>query len=177
MGAVPSSVTSTAASPDATREELARQALRTWREARSLLFVCLGNVCRSPFVERLALALLKDRRQATSAGHYPVAGRRSPDLALAAAQRLGVDLASHRSRVLSRRMLEEAEAVFVFDEQNYRAVISQHPAASERTHLLGALCRDVPLQIADPYGGPASLYGDVYRQIGSALAAAEDADE
>ena len=142
-----------------------------------MLFVCLGNVCRSPFAERLALGLLEGRRHATSAGHYPVAGRRPPELALAAAQGFGVDLASHRSRVLSRSMLEEAQAVFVFDEQNYEAVVSCQRSAAQRTHLLGALCCDGPLQITDPYGGPASLYAAVYRQIASALATAAAAGD
>jgi protein-tyrosine-phosphatase len=69
--------------------------------------------------------------------------------------------------------VEEADAVFVFDEANYEAVVSHHPGAAERTHLLGALSPDGPLRIADPFGGPASLYEAVYRQIAGAIAAAE----
>jgi protein-tyrosine-phosphatase len=72
-------------------------------------------------------------------------------------------------------MLEEADAVFVFDEENYEAVTSHHPGAAERTHLLGALCHEGPLHIADPFGGPASLYEAVYRQIAGAIAAAGQA--
>jgi len=160
---------------DATREELTRRAAQAWTDADSVLFVCLGNVCRSPFAERLALREVEGRKRVTSAGHYPVSGRRSPELALSAAQELGVDLASHRSRVLSRTMLEEAEAVFVFDDENYDAVISHHPGAPERTHLLGALSHDGPAIVADPFGGPASHYQAVYRQIAAAIAAGEQA--
>ncbi len=167
--------TTRAVPPAATREELARRAARAWHEARSLLFVCLGNVCRSPFAEQLALHRLQDGRHATSAGHYRVPGRRSPELALAAAQGFGVDLAAHRARVLSPTMVDDAQAVFVFDAQNYEAVISQHPGAAERTHLLGALHQDGPLHITDPFGGPPSLYEAVYRQIAAAIAAAERA--
>ena len=157
---------------DAKRQELARHATRAWSHARSVLFVCLGNVCRSPFAERLALRQFEGRPHAASAGHYPVSGRRSPEPALAAAQAFGVDLASHRSRVLSRSMLEEADAVFVFDHENYRAVIAQHPGVAERTHLVGALCTTGPVVVADPFGGPPSLYEAVYRQIADALGAA-----
>jgi len=149
-------------------------AARAWSDARSFLFVCLGNVCRSPFAEGLALRQIGHRR-AFSAGHYPVSGRRPPELALAAAQGFGVDLASHRSRVLSRRMLDEADAVFVFDEQNYEALVSRHPDAAERAHLLGALSHEGPLHIADPFGGPPSSYEAVYGQIAGAIAAAEQA--
>jgi protein-tyrosine-phosphatase len=155
------------------RDELAPLATRAWSDARSLLFVCLGNVCRSPFAERLALRQMERPRAATSAGHYPVSGRRAPQLALGAAQRFGVDLASHRSRVLSPRMVEEADAIFVFDQENYEAVVSRHSGAAGRTYLLGALCRDGPVHIADPFGGPASLYETTYRRIADAVAAAE----
>ncbi len=156
-------------------EERRARAIRAWSDADSLLFVCLGNVCRSPFAERLARRRMQGRLSATSAGHYPVSGRRPPELALAAAQGFGVDLNSHRSRVLSSGMLEEAGAVFVFDDENYEAVISQQPGNISRVHLLGALCDDGPLHIADPFGGPASLYESVYRRIAEAIAAAERA--
>lgn len=71
-------------------------------------------------------------------------------------------------------MLEEADAVFVFDRGNYQAVISQSPRVAERTHMLGALRPDGPAQIADPFGGPASLYETVYGQIAAAIAAASE---
>jgi len=171
---MPDYATTRASPRGATREELTRAAARAWSDARSFLFVCLGNVCRSPFAERLALGQIAGRH-ASSAGHYPVPGRRPPELALTTAESFGVDLASHRSRVLSRPMVEEADAVFVFDEDNYEAVVSHHPGAAERTHLLGALCPEGPLRIADPFGGPASAYEAVYRQIAGAIAAAEQA--
>ena len=171
---MPDSATAASGPADATREELRREATRAWSDARSFLFVCLGNVCRSPFAERLARR--QDAgRHVISAGHYPVSGRRPPELAVDAAQGFDVDLASHRSRVLSRGMVEEADAVFVFDRENYQAVISHHPGAAERTHQLGALCPEGPLHVADPFGGPASHYEDVYHQIAAAIAAAEQA--
>lgn len=157
-----------AAPPDSSRRELAR---RAWSDAGSLAFVCLGNVCRSPFAEQLALKLSPDRR-VTSAGHYPEAGRRSPREAIVAARRHGVDLGSHRSRVLSLATLEQADAVFVFDEQNHRTIVAEHPWAAERIRFLGALSDDGPLTISDPFGGPAAAYETVYRQIADALAAA-----
>ncbi|MGI8593331.1 MAG: DUF4031 domain-containing protein [Solirubrobacteraceae bacterium] len=166
---------SAGAPEDLTREELARQAARSWTDAQSLLFVCLGNVCRSPFAERLALNRFQGRRQATSAGSYPSSGRRPPGLALAAAEPFGVDLASHRSRVLSSAMIEEADAVFVFDDENYETVASRHPGAAGRTHLLGSLSPHGQLVVDDPFCGPASAYEAAYRQIAAAIEAAEQA--
>ena len=146
--------------------------MEAWREAENLLFVCLGNVCRSPFAERLAQARIGDGRRASSAGHYPVAGRRPPQEALASGRKFDVDLGSHRSRVLSAGMIEEADAVFVFDEANYRAVVSESPDAASRTHFLSALSDDGSGEIADPFGGPPALYDRVYGEIAAAIDAA-----
>jgi protein-tyrosine phosphatase len=160
------------ASDPSARRALAVRARQAWSEADSLAFVCLGNICRSPFAERLALRRLSLPRRVTSAGYYPEPGRRSPRSAIAAARRYGVDLGSHRSRVLTPAMLEQADAVFVCDRQNYRAIVAQHPRAGERVHFLGALFEHGPLTITDPFGGSAAEYELVYRQIADAVEAA-----
>jgi protein-tyrosine-phosphatase len=159
----------------ARREELMREARSAWAEAGSLLFVCLGNICRSPFAERLAREHLEADKLLTSAGSYPVPGRQAPPDAIAAARPFGVDLGAHRSRVLAAEMLEQAEAVFVFDQGNYRAVVSEHPGCAQRVHCVGALADDGPLFISDPFGGSATEYELVYRQIAAAIEAANAA--
>ena len=159
----------------AARRELHEQALRAWSEAGSLLFVCLGNICRSPFAEQLALRDLPADRRASSAGHYPEPGRRTPPAAVAVARRFGVDLRAHRSRLLSRKLLEQADAVFVCDRQNHRAIAETHPWAIERTHFLGALSPDGPLAIRDPFGGAAAGYETAYGQLAAAIEAARSA--
>ncbi len=72
-------------SDQSSRDELMREARSAWATARSLLFVCLGNICRSPFAEWLAREHLDEDRSLLSAGTYPVAGRRAPTEAVAAA--------------------------------------------------------------------------------------------
>jgi len=165
-------MTANGESDQTSRDELMREARSAWAEARSLLFVCLGNICRSPFAEHLAREHLDGDRDLVSAGSYPVPGRSSPAEAIAAARPFGVDLSAHRSRVLSREMLEQADAVYVFDQANRRAVASEQPGSPQRVHWLGALSDDGPLSISDPFGGPASEYELVYRQIAEAIEAA-----
>ncbi|MBA2419530.1 MAG: low molecular weight protein arginine phosphatase [Thermoleophilaceae bacterium] len=164
-------MTGTGRLDQASRDELMRDARSAWAEAHTFLFVCLGNICRSPFAEHLARAHLDEDRSLMSAGSYPVPGRRAPAEAIAAAHPFGVDLRTHRSQVLSREMLQQADAVYVFDHANRRALVSEQPNCAQRVHWLGALSDDGPLSISDPFGGPASEYELVYRQIAQAIEA------
>lgn len=151
------------------RRRLRRRALQALgREA--LAFVCLGNICRSPFAERLAAQRLQGERQIVSAGYFPEEGRRSPEPAVAVAKRLGVDLSQHRSRVLGPDLVEQAGAIFVFDQDNYRTVVREHRPAKRRVHFIGALGERGPLFVPDPYGGPVEAYERVYRRITELIA-------
>lgn len=108
-------------------------------------------------------------RTVLSAGSYPEPGRRSPADAVQSARRLGIDLGGHRSRVVDTSMVEQADAIFVFDWRNLAAVLRRHPAAASRIHLIGALVPDGPLVVADPFGGTAANFDEAYRQIARAL--------
>lgn len=148
---------------------LRRRALRAW-ERGTIAFVCFGNICRSPFAECLVNQHLGGARRAVSAGYFPEEGRRSPELAVAAAERLGVDLTPHRSRVLTEELVEEADAIFVFDRENYHNVVGTYPSAKGRVHFIGALAADGPLFVPDPFGGPAEGYELAYRRITDLIA-------
>jgi protein-tyrosine-phosphatase len=66
-----------------------------------VLFVCAGNICRSPFAEGLARRLAAERGldvEFASAGEIALDGDRCPPDAVAVAKEYGVDLSSHRAR-------------------------------------------------------------------------------
>lgn len=121
-----------------------------------VLFVCYGNICRSPFAEHLWNAWMQDHspngNRAISAGFHPKDGRTTPNWALDLAAEHGVDLATHRSRVLTKTMVESADAIFVMDRRNYRDLIRQFPWAKQKTYFLGLFADDVWGEIDDPYG-------------------------
>ena len=69
-----------------------------------VLFVCAGNICRSPFAEGLARRLAAERGldvEFASAGEIALDGDRCPGDAVVAAKEHGVDLSSHRARRLT----------------------------------------------------------------------------
>src|SRR5262249_44708334 len=73
-----------------------RRARRALRRAQTILFVCKGNRCRSPFAEAYARGVLGSERRVLSAGYDPKQGRPCPKHAVAAAREVGVDLTAHR---------------------------------------------------------------------------------
>ena len=84
-----------------------------------VLFVCAGNLCRSPFAEGLARLRARERGldvEFESAGEIAYDGSRCPTDAVAAARRYGVDLTAHRARRLTREQEAAAdEVVPLFD--------------------------------------------------------------
>ncbi len=146
-------------------------AARAMRRGRVILFVCRGNICRSPFAERFARKLLGEERELTSAGDYPLAGRLSPPEAVAAAREFGVDLSEHRSRRLTAGTVRRADVVFTFDERNRRAVLSLCPDAREKVHRLGVLADGGAPEIRDPLGGSVAEFQRAYSRIAAAIEA------
>jgi protein-tyrosine-phosphatase len=151
--------------PGFVRRRRARRLQARVRAARSVLFVCKGNICRSPFAERYARGVFPEHVRVASAGYYPVADRESPPEAVIAARSRGVDLAEHRSRLLSAQSVGDADIVFVFDEENRDRVRSEYPFARDRTFLIGTLEPSAGPVIHDPYGGTVAEFEATYRTI------------
>lgn len=155
-----------------TRRMLAERARRAFRAARQILFVCKGNVCRSPFAAAYARAVLNHGVQVRSAGYRPKAVRSCPPLGVEAARALGVDLSAHRSTGLTEGMVAEADAIIVFDYDSLRRVGAAFPAAREKVYPIGLLVTDGPVEVRDPYGGGLEEFARAYGAIRHAIDAA-----
>jgi protein-tyrosine-phosphatase len=153
------------------RSALHQRAERAWRATDAPLFVCFGNINRSPFAAQLARRIAPTSR-ATSAGFYPMAGRPTPPPTVKAAQARRVNLTVHRSTVVSQPLLDAAQAIFVFDLQNVLEIASTRPRALRRTHLLGALASSEPIFIGDPHGRDQATLEAVLDQIERSLISA-----
>ena len=148
------------------RRALASRARHALGPAKNILFMCKGNICRSPFAERL----VNDRGRARglvarSAGSLPAVGRTAPEVAQRAASRFGVDLSGHRSSLLGRELSEWADVVFIFDRAQEAAIRALAPELLERTHYLGALDLTGTLEVSDPFGGDEDRFQDTYSRI------------
>jgi protein-tyrosine phosphatase len=92
---------------------------------RSVLFVCSGNICRSPFAARLLERLLPHAISGTikvrSAGFIGL-HRPAPLNAQTTASKYGIDLTTHRSLQVSQENIQAADLVVVMAEEQARAI-------------------------------------------------------
>ena len=150
------------------RRQRASRELRG-RVLKSVVFVCHGNICRSPFAaacfHRLASASLKGRIATSSVG-FIGPGRRAPPAALAAAERRGLDLSKHRSRLVTPKALRAADLVVVMSAEQARML---RRAAKHEVHIV--ILGDLDPQtiatrtIIDPWGGSDEVFDASYDRI------------
>lgn len=143
-------------------------ALAKLREADRLLFVCKGNICRSPFAALYAQRLWPER-ECRSSGFLPEPGRLSPTAACVAARRHGVDLEAHRSRVIDAAEIERADIVLVFDEIGFRVLASRFSRQADKIFRLGSLRSGTPEEVLDPFGESAKRFDRCYVSIAHLL--------
>jgi protein-tyrosine-phosphatase len=153
------------------RRRMARRLLAKARSAHSLLFVCKGNICRSPFAELYARPRAPAGIKIFSSGSFPTANRPSPEPAVVVAGEHGIDLTHHRSRVLDEEQASKADIILTFDRQNFEEVRLAYPHLRERVFPLGVLAGGGESDIADPFGGDVEGFRRVYASIAEAITA------
>jgi protein-tyrosine-phosphatase/predicted ATP-grasp superfamily ATP-dependent carboligase len=115
-----------------------------------IMFLCYGNICRSP----LAAALAEQQLSGVaidSAGFHDQTGRSCPQKILRIGTSYGIDLSSHRSARVERDQLANADLVIAMDLENLNRLRQEFPEISDRTTLLGLFGTPETLAIADPY--------------------------
>jgi protein-tyrosine phosphatase len=137
----------------------------------SILFVCLGNICRSPLAEGAFRAEAARRGldvAADSAGTGGWHAGEPPDgRAIAAAARQGVDISRLRARKVSRRDFEAFDHLVALDRDNLADLEALRPPGSRATLTL--LLDHVPgregEEVADPYYGDEAHFDRSWRDV------------
>jgi protein-tyrosine phosphatase len=139
----------------------------------SLLLVCHGNVMRSPYAEAVLRRLLgaRSRVRVASAG-FIGSDRATHPVALEGAASRGVDLGSHRSRLVSPVILRDADLVVVMDNHQRRALCKRFGVGGQSVVVLGDLdpWPVATRAIEDPYNRPRAVLDVVYARIDRCLA-------
>ncbi|MGV0724050.1 low molecular weight phosphatase family protein [Mycolicibacterium elephantis] len=160
-----------------------------------ILFICTGNICRSPMAERLAIAYAAHRAlpsfTASSAGVRAVVGQPIHPVTSRVLQRLGGDPSDFEARQLTPRIASSADLILTMTRAQRDAVLELAPRQLSRTFTLSGAARLVAdfdarnvddlaalrpqlrtselLDIADPIGRTEEFHATVGSQIAELL--------
>jgi protein-tyrosine phosphatase len=136
---------------------------------RTILFVCEGNICRSPTAAVLLRDALGDSAtEAASAGLRALVGKPID----ATAQQLlldhGLDGSAHRARQASAALLRAADLILAMERRQVHAIARAAPEVSGKVFVLSHWHdrQDIP----DPYRQPQTVFAQVYAQIARGVA-------
>ncbi|HEY6227002.1 MAG TPA: ribose 5-phosphate isomerase B, partial [Verrucomicrobiae bacterium] len=133
------------------------------RRMKTVLFVCTGNVCRSPMAEGLFRHAVRGRGdyRVLSAGVGAVDGQPPSAHAVTALRELNIDIGRQRSRMLTSELVNQADYIFGMTHGHVDAVMLLYPQAAEKTFLLREFDDTLdPFEkdISDPIGGSYEVY-------------------
>jgi protein-tyrosine-phosphatase len=132
----------------------------------TVVFVCYGNICRSPMAEALLRRAVNERPElrdveVVSAGVAAIEGNRATPLACAAVhEAFDLDLSAHRARQLVPAI--DADLVLALDDESLRS--ARRLRLKVRPELLGDYA-GTGEEVDDPYGGTRAEYDACARQI------------
>jgi glycine hydroxymethyltransferase len=139
-----------------------------------VLFVCTGNICRSPMALGLFRRLVGNRKEieADAAGVHAVRGQPPSVHAIDVCRRRGVDISSFRSQPLTATLVDRATHIFAMTGAHLETIHLLFPESAEKTFLLrefeepgATLWRDLP----DPIGMGREVYHECADTIENAL--------
>jgi len=137
-----------------------------------IVFVCTGNVCRSPMAEYLLRAHpgLGPGWDVCSAGLAAVLGIPASREAVDVMREKGIDITAHCSRPLSTELVAAAELVVVMTSDHYRMMDLLYPEAMDKVRLLKSFDENATgMDLRDPIGMSHDVYRAIRKEIEQAL--------
>lgn len=147
---------------------------RVSRDTTKIVFVCMGNICRSAFAEFFMKSELKDNSLLIESCGLNVDVRTpSPIDAISAAKSFGLDLSGHVSKGLECCNLENADLILAMEFRQYRRLMELFPHKKENIKLLREFApfpENMLCNINDPYGQSVATFEKCFKQIQRAIA-------
>ena len=142
---------------------------------KTVLFVCTGNVCRSPMAEGLLRRATggSGEFRALSAGLGAMNDQAPTPHSVQAMRELGTDISAHRSRALTAELVQQADYIFGMTHSHVDTIVLLYPQAADKTFLLREFdetLEEFEKDISDPIGGSYEVYQHCRQQIERGIA-------
>lgn len=142
----------------------------------SVLFVCTGNICRSPLAEYLFRDYVENqgkggRFNIGSAGTFALNGNRATFEAVEAGRRRGLDLSRHRAREVNGALMSAADHVLVMTRAHHDWLCTRYPGLENKVYLAMLFPRRLEgggrgkADVPDPIGESVDYYLKVLEML------------
>jgi protein-tyrosine-phosphatase len=151
-----------------------------FKDIYSILFVCTGNMCRSPMAEGVFQSRVKaesgpwtEKILVQSCGTYAMDGNKPSQYAIQVARQHGIDISGIRSKSLNRVFVEQSDLILAMSIDHLNFILENYPTARQKTFLLKLFNKNRPItlsdSIPDPMGFSIEFYQKTFQEIRMAI--------
>lgn len=128
----------------------------------TIMFVCTGNLCRSPMAvgllrDRLAQEGLAGRYKVISTGVWAVEGQPASENGVTVMSERGINISDHTARTITASDVAEAELILVMSREHAQIINNTWPQYKWKVHRLSEMVGKRQ-DVQDPYGGTVEEY-------------------